>query len=172
MVPCNLATLVPFCFRELYPSQTPVYPASEDTVLPVSELDELKYILETENWCKVLVNGQEPDFRGVRAVNRNGAVWGNVLCILERMKQLAPDRLDYRWDPTAGILSLTSGENRIMARIGETHLLVNGQESLMDGQPYVTEEGIPVMEIRAVAPFVQGAESRLDERIGALRINL
>ena len=42
----------------------------------------------------------------------------------------------------------------------------------MDGQPYVTEEGIPVMEVNAVAATVQGASVQFDERIGALRITL
>ena len=42
----------------------------------------------------------------------------------------------------------------------------------MDGQPYVTPEGILVMEINAIAPWVEGASAQFDEKIGALRINL
>lgn len=171
-VSCDLSRLVPFSAFDDYPKTAAVFPASEDFPASVPELDALKYIPETEHYCKVLVNGQEPDFRGVRSVNRNGAIWGNILCILERMEQIAPDRMNHVWNPDNGTLILTSGENRILARIGETHMLINNQESLMDGQPYLTEEGIPVMEISAIAPFVQGTVSRLDEKIGALRIEL
>ena len=42
----------------------------------------------------------------------------------------------------------------------------------MDGAPYVTEEGIPVMEVSALVTCVQGASAQFDERIGALRITL
>ncbi|MBQ9179424.1 MAG: hypothetical protein IJ132_01325, partial [Firmicutes bacterium] len=60
------------------------------------------FTLSKENYCKIMVNGQEPDFRGVRAVNKNGRVWGNVLCILERMKSMFPERMDFEWNPQAG----------------------------------------------------------------------
>ena len=32
-----------------------------------------------------MIQGQEPDNRGVPSVNKNGSVWGSVLVILERM---------------------------------------------------------------------------------------
>ena len=116
------------------------------------------------------MNGQEPDFRGVRAVNRNGSIWGNVLCVLERMKQIVPERLAYSWDPDNGTLTVLSSGHRITARVGETHLVADGQENLMDGQPYVTEEGIPVMEVNALVSQVQGVSVQYDGKIGALRI--
>ena len=139
---------------------------------PLPWADEAKYTPEEENYCKILVNGQEPDFRGVRAVNRNGSIWGNVLCVLDRMKQIAPDRLAYDWNPETGTLTLCSGGHRVTARIGETHLTADGQENLMDGQPYLTAEGIPVLEVNALAAYVQGAAVQYDDRIGALRITL
>ena len=51
-------------------------------------------------------------------------------------------------------------------------MLADGRESLMDGQSYVTEEGILVMEINAIAPYVEGASAQYDDKIGALRITL
>ncbi len=91
-VPCANPPLKPFVpvLRE-----SGAFPATEDDFAPIPWADEIKYIPEAENYCKILVNGQEPDFRGVRAVNCNGSVWGNVLCVLDRMKQLAPEALDY-----------------------------------------------------------------------------
>ena len=156
----------------LYADAAWLPPASEDYMTPIAEADAVKYVPETENYCKVMVNGQEPDFRGIRAVNRNGAIWGNVLCILERMKTIAPQRMDFTWDRNMGTLRLHSGARAVIAQAGRTHLLVNGQESLMDGQPYVTEEGILVMEINAIAPYVEGASAQFDDKIGALRITL
>lgn len=156
----------------LYADPAWLPPASEDHITAIPAADAVKYVPETENYCKVMVNGQEPDFRGVRAVNRNGAIWGNALCILERMKSLAPDRVDFTWDRPAGVLTLRSGPHTAVARVGSTHLLVDGQESLMDGQPYVTEEGILVMEINAIAPQVVGASAQFDDKIGALRVTV
>ena len=63
-------------------------------------------------------------------------------------------------------------DGAVIAQMGKTHLTVDGQESLMDGQPYQTPEGILVMEINAIAPYVQGASAQYDDRIGALRITL
>ena len=131
-----------------------------------------KYVPETENYCKIMVNGQEPDFRGVRAVNKNGAVWGNTLCILERMRTYAPEAFTFQWDEKEGLLTVQTAGRTIVARVGATHLLVNGQENLMDGAPYVTEEGILVMEVAAVVSQIEGAASQYDDRIGALRVTI
>ena len=156
----------------LYPAPGSLPGPEENSIRPIPEADAAKYVPETENYCKIMVNGQEPDFRGVRAVNKNGSIWGNVLCILERMRVMAPDRVDYTWEPETGTLTLRSGGRTAVARTGYTHLLVDGQENLMDGQPYVTPEGILVMEVNAIAPYVSGAAVQYDDRIGALRITL
>ena len=168
-VPCDLSPLAPDtqALRE-----AAFFPEEEDRPIALEWADAVKYSAETEDYCKILVNGQEPDFRGVRAVNRNGSIWGNVTCVLERMKQIAPDRFAYRWEPETGTLTLESGGHRVTARTGETHLLADGQENLMDGQPYVTDEGILVMEVNALAAWVRGASVQYDNRIGALRITL
>ena len=144
----------------------------QDHIPAIPAADAQKYVPETENYCKIMVNGQEPDFRGVRAVNKNGSVWGNVLCILERMKSIVPERMDFTWDAEAGKLTLLSGGHTVVARVGVTHLLADGQENLMDGQPYVTPEGVLVMEVNAIAPYVVGASAQFDDKIGALRITV
>lgn len=142
----------------------------EDWIAPIPEADAAKYVPEKEQYCKIMLNGQEPDFRGVRAVNRNGAIWGNVMCIIERMKSNFPDRLDFTWDEAAQKLTVVSGGRTIVAQAGVTHLLVDGQENLMDGQPYVTDTGILVMEVNALASQIPGATAQFDDKIGALRI--
>ncbi len=139
---------------------------------PLSEADAVKYEPEKENYCKIMLNGQEPDFRGVRAVNRNGAIWGNVMCIIERMKANFPDRLDFTWDAENGKLTVVSGGRTIVAQAGATHLLLDGRENLMDGQPYVTDTGILVMEVNALAPHIPGVTAQFDDKIGALRIEM
>ncbi|MBQ7655990.1 MAG: beta galactosidase jelly roll domain-containing protein [Clostridia bacterium] len=148
-------------------------PGKEQDFIPsVPELDALKYVPDKENYCKILVNGQEPDFRGVRAVNRNGSIWGNVLCVLERMKSLAPACMEWEWQPEAQRLLLQAGGHTVEARPGVTHLLVDGVENLMDGQPYVTPEGVLVMEVNAIVAYASGASVQYDDKIGALRITV
>lgn len=150
----------------------PAFDPAEEFFLPIAEADAAKYVPDKELYCKIMVNGQEPDFRGVRAVNRNGAIWGNVMCIVERMKSMFPDRLDFTWDAENQRLAVYSGGREIIAQAGVTHLLVDDKENLMDGQPYVTDTGILVMEVNALAPHVQGASAQYDDKIGALRITL
>ena len=150
----------------------PAFDPAEEFFRPIAEADAVKYVPDKELYCKIMVNGQEPDFRGVRAVNRNGAIWGNVMCIVERMKSMFPDRLDFTWDAENQRLTVYSGGRDIIVQAGVTHLLVDGQENLMDGQPYVTDTGILVMEVNALAPHVQGASAQYDDKIGALRITL
>lgn len=144
----------------------------EDWIAPIPSADAAKYVPEKENYCKIMVNGQEPDFRGVRAVNRNGAIWGNVICIIERMKSMTPELLDYTWDAEAQRLTVVSQGHTLIAQAGVTHLLVDGRENLMDGQPYVTDTGILVMEVNALAPQIPGVSAQYDDKIGALRIHM
>ncbi|MBR3764214.1 MAG: beta galactosidase jelly roll domain-containing protein [Clostridia bacterium] len=144
----------------------------EDWIAPIPEADAAKFIPEKENYCKIMVNGQEPDFRGVRAVNRGGAIWGNVMCIVERIKAMQPELMDFTWDAEAGTLTVVSGSRRIIAQVGATHLLVDGHENLMDGMPYVTDTGVLVMEVNALVTHIPGVSAQYDENIRALRVTL
>lgn len=171
-VPADLRKLTDAEEASVRPEHGELPGPEEDFFTPLPWADRLKYTPEKENYCKILVNGQEPDFRGVRAVNRSGSVWGNILCVLERIRQAAPDKLDFTWEPDSGIMTLDSMGHHSVIRTGETHLVTDGKESLMDGQPYVTPEGIPVMEVSAAIQCIRGATAQLDERIGALRITV
>lgn len=171
-VPADLQPLTAPDAPAVYANPAALFDPAEEFFCPIAEADAAKYTPDKEQYCKIMVNGQEPDFRGVRAVNRNGAIWGNVLCILERMKSIVPGRMDFDWDVQQGRLTLHSGGHEIIAQAGVTHLLVDGRENLMDGQPYVTDTGILVMEVNAIAPHVEGASAQFDDKIGALRISV
>ena len=171
-IPADTAPLTSAAPAALYDNPPGLLDAGEAYFRPIMEADAAKYTPDRELYCKIMVNGQEPDFRGVRAVNRNGAIWGNVLCILERMQSMFLDRMDFTWDEAAGRLTVHSGGHTIIAQAGATHLLVDGRENLMDGQPYVTDTGILVMEVNAIAPHIDGAACQYDDKIGALRITM
>ena len=146
-------------------------PMREDAFPGIPEADLAKYEPEDQLYCKVLVNGQEPDTRGVRSVNKNGSIWGAVLCILERMLGQWENTFRYTYDAEAQKLSVESGDVKVIAQAGHTHLLVNGKENLMDGEPYVTPEGIFVMEINAIVPYIKGTSCQYDEKVNVLRVS-
>ena len=150
-------------YEETPPARTDMFPR-------IPEADAVKYEPEDQLYCKVLVNGQEPDTRGVRSVNKNGSIWGAVLCILERMQSQWGGAFTYAYDADQKSLTVNSGSVTATARAGQTHLLVNGQENLMDGEPYVTPEGIFVMEVNAIVPYIQGTSCQYDEKVNVLRI--
>lgn len=143
-------------------------PQAEFTALAAA--DALKYTAPTANFSKILINGQEPDSRGVPTVNENGRIWGNILVILERLVPIMKQSFTFNWNPTAQKLTLHSGDHTIEAEVGRTHLLVDGEENLMDGEPYVTPEGQLVMEVNAIVPFIMGTTVQYDDRINVLRI--
>lgn len=145
------------------PVITPAFPA-----IPLA--DSCKYVPEDRQYCKILVNGQEPDTRGVRSINKNGSIWGAVLCILERLKLEWGNEFSYTYLPDEKKLILVSGNETVEAEAGRTHLLVNGKENLMDGEPYVTPEGSFVMEVNALIPYIKGVTALYDERVGVFRI--
>ncbi|MCM1541680.1 MAG: hypothetical protein NC121_10510 [Blautia sp.] len=149
-------------------------PEREDAFPAIPAADALKYQAPEQDYCKILIQGQEPDNGGVPSVNRNGSVWGSVLIILERMLSTWPDRelFTYGFDREKGMLTVHSGDNTILAEAGRTHLLVNGQENLMDGEPYVTERGAFVMEVNALIPYIRNVSCQYDDRVHVLRIEL
>ena len=141
------------------------------TTAAALQADAAKYQPEDKCYTKILVNGQEPDTRGVRSVNENGRVWGAVLCILERLQTVIPDAFRYDWNAAGGCLTLHSGGHTVTAQVGVvTHLLVDGKENLMDGQPYLTAEGALVMEVNALIPHITGTRTQYDDKVNVLRI--
>ncbi len=168
--PCDLSALTeqgPVCRYADYGKEAPMPKASFPSI---AAADSCKYTPETENYCKILVDGQEPDTRGVRSVNKNGSIWGAVLCILERMEQKCRDSFTWKWNPENQTLVLKSGGKTVSAEAGRTHLLVDGQENLMDGEPYVTPEGALVMEVNAIVSYIEGVSVQYDEKVNVLRI--
>ncbi len=106
----------------------------------------------------------------MRTVNKNGSIWGSVVCILERLKNEYPDGFEYKYLPEKKQLVLTSGSDTVTAEAGRTHLLVNGNENLMDGEPYITPEGFFVMEVGAIVSYIKGVRVWYDDKINVLRI--
>lgn len=155
-----------------YHSYDTTVPISKPAFPPIMKADLCKYVPEPMNYCKVLVNGQEPDTLGIRSINENGRVWGAILCILERIHKTNSTLFDYTYDEVNKQLTLTSNGDTIIATAGQTHLFVNGQENLMDGEPYVSPEGIFVMEINAIVPFIYGVSSLYDEKVNVLRVTV
>lgn len=162
-----LSRNAPVVWYASYPAMPPVRKAAFPAI---AAADAIKYEPADQDYCKILVRGQEPDTRGVPSVNKNGSVWGAVLCILGRMYPWG-DTFSYEYDEEAHRLTVVSGQNRVTAQEGRTHLLVNGEESLMDGAPYVTPEGIFVMEVNAIVPYIQNTACQYDEKVGVLRID-
>lgn len=159
----------PIRWYETYASQPPIVKPDFPSI---PEADACKYVPEFKNYCKVLVNGQEPDTRGIRSINENGRIWGAVLCILERLQTLNANLFSYTYNTAEQQLTLTSNEQVIIAKAGKTHLIINGQENLMDGEPYVSPEGIFVMEINAIVPYIKDIYILYDEKINVLRISI
>lgn len=153
---------------ETYPDEIP---ANTQYSLAIPESDQQKYVPEDQLYCKILINGQEPDTRGIRSVNKNGCIWGAVLCILERLTgAVPPGTYDFNYDEAAKTLTLTSDGHTVVAEAGRTHLLVDGNENLMDGEPYVTDTNQFVMEVSAIVSYVKGIKAYYDDKVNVFRI--
>lgn len=153
-----------------YARYAPVAPLPAREFPPIAAADNAKYVPPSEDFCKVLIDGQEPDSRMVPTVNKNGAVWGNVMVVLERMRMQCGDRFSYEWDPSARTLTLRSGGHVVQAEVGRTHLLVDGRENLMDGEPYLSPRGDVVMEVAALVSWVKDVTVQYDDRVHVLRV--
>ncbi len=167
-VASDLSTLTSCISDVIYEAHSDTPETYEFPAIP--EADAVKYEPEKEPYCKILVNGQEPDTRSVRSVNKNGCIWGAVICILERLNLEHPNKFTFEYSPDKKKLTLNSGEYNIIAEAGRTHLLVNGHENLMDGEPYVTPEGMFVMEVSAIISYIDGITAYYDDKVEVFRI--
>ena len=137
----------------------------------ILEADKQKYTPDDQLYCKILINGQEPDTRGIRSVNKNGSIWGAILCILERLKGSWGHMFDYSYDEKAKRLTLVSDGRTVIAEAGITHLLVDKTENLMDGEPYVVPENRQfVMEVNAIVTYIKGTKAYYDDKVNVYRI--
>lgn len=143
---------------------------SVEEFIAIPQADAVKYIPDKEPRCKILVNGQEPDTRGVPSLNKNGCIWGAVQCILDRLLGAHKDKFEYTYSSEDKTLILKSGEYVVEAQAGRTHLLVNGVENLMDGEPYVNDTGMFVMEVSAIVAYIDGVNAWYDDKVGVFRV--
>ena len=58
----------------------------------------------------------------------------------------------------------------VKAEVGRTHLLADGEENLLNGQPYENEDGVFIAEINAIVPYIKGVSSWYDDKINVFRI--
>ncbi|MDS0526301.1 hypothetical protein NNC19_11475 [Clostridium sp. SHJSY1] len=138
------------------------------------EADDKKYKLENKMIVKVNVNGNEVDTLsyGMQNVYENGSVWGPVLLMLERIKNTRPEAFDYTYDKEKNILTLTSGGHIVKAEVGRTHLLVDGEENLLNGEPVLYAGEFLWMEINAIVSYIEGVQTYYDDKINVFHVKI
>lgn len=146
-------------------------PSSTYPFEAIPEADAAKYVPEDKMYCKVLVDGQEPDTRGILSVYNHGSIYSPILFILERIKNMRPELFDYAYDADKEMLTLTSGGTTVTAEKGRTHLLVNGEENLLNGEPYIHRDAF-IVEINAVISYIKGVVAYYDDNVRVFRIEL
>ncbi len=134
----------------------------------IPQADAAKYVPADKLYCKVLVNGQEPNTDGVLSVVDHGSVYSPILPILRSMHGGRPQAFDFSFD--GKILSIVSGGHTVQAEVGRTHLLVDGEENLLNGQPFLNPDGVLIVEINAVISYIQGVKAAYDDKINVFRI--
>ena len=131
--------------------------------------DAAKYTKREGLYCKILVNGQEPDTHGIMSRVDNGSIYSPILYILKSMHGSRPEAFSYSYRDK--VLTIDSGEYHVEAEAGHTHMLVNGEENLLNGQPFEDAEGNLIVEINAVISYIQGVSAGYDEMANLFRIN-
>lgn len=132
--------------------------------------DRAKYVKKDGVYCKVLVNGQEPDTHGVLSKVEHGSIYSPILDILKGIHGRKPEAFTYSYENK--VLTLDSGAYHVQAEAGRTHMLVNGEENLLNGQPYENEDGCLILEINALVSYIQGVKAEYDEKANLFRIEI
>lgn len=139
---------------------------------PIAHADAVKYTPENKTYCKVLINEDEADTHGIKVEYLNDAVYGPIVYIFDRINRVYPGRIKYTYNRENGLLIFETGGHKIELKQGRTHMIVDGGESLLNGEPIVNDDGILIAEISAAAPYIEGAAAWYDENVGLYRIML
>ncbi|MGN1114973.1 MAG: sugar-binding domain-containing protein [Candidatus Ornithomonoglobus sp.] len=137
---------------------------------PISAADKAKYAPEDKTYCKVLINDDEADTHGIKVEYLNDAVYGPIVYIFDRINRVYPGRIKYSYDEEKGRLIFETEGHKIKLEKGHTHMSVDGEESLLNGEPYVNDDGIFIAEISAVASYIEGASAFYDDNVNLYRI--
>ncbi len=137
---------------------------------PIAGADKAKYVPEDKICCKVLINDDEADTHGIRVEYLNDAVYGPIVYIFDRINRIYPGRVKYTYNNADGILIFETGGHKIELKKGHTHMLVDGEENLLNGEPVVNDDGVLITEISAAAPYIDGAAAWYDGNVGLYRI--
>ncbi len=132
--------------------------------------DRVKYVKKDGVYCKVLVNGQEPDTHGILSKVEHGSIYSPILDILKGIHGRKPEAFTYQYENK--VLTLESGSYHVQAEVGRTHMLVNGEENLLNGQPYEIDDGCLILEINALVSYIQGVKAEYDEKANLFRIEV
>ena len=115
------------------------------------------------------MNGQEPDTHGIMSKVENGSIYSPILYILKSMHGSRPEAFSYSYEDK--VLTIDSGEYHVEAAAGHTHMLVNGEENLLNAQPFEDAQGNLIVEINAVISYIQGVSAVYDEMANLFRIS-
>jgi len=151
-------------------SKTKDIPTNNFTFEPIPAADAVKYTPDENIYSRIVINnGHEMDTKCRNPIFKDGAVWGPIIFVLDRLKNVAPG-LDYTYDEINRRLTVISGGKKIVAEYGHTHLLIDGEENLMGGEPILNRE-IFWMELSAIIPHIDGITAQYDEGVHIYRID-
>jgi len=132
---------------------------------PVPASDAAKYIPDNRIIVSIVIND---GFEAAQAVYMDGAIWGPILQVLSRLDSCKLN-MNYACDEQNRRLTIKTATKEIIARCGHTHLLVNGEENLMNGEPTLMQD-VFWMEINAVISQIDGITALYDEDVNIYRI--
>lgn len=137
----------------------------------IDEADRVKYKPDDKIYCKVLINGSEADTHGTRVIYEQGTVWGPIIYVLERIERDYKGVVEHTYDAAEAKLTVKSGGHTVVLRKGYTHMILDGEENLMSGEPYV-EDNVFICEISAVTAFINGINAGYDDAVNLYRLEL
>lgn len=152
------------------------YPETAPSISPYEILQNMpkpvNYIVDTKKYYKIVVNGRETDMRGSNKVYEQTGIFGPIIPVLEDIYRINPNLFEYNFDISKNELTLKCNGNTIVAAIGKTHLLVNGEENLMNGEPEYHEDNIFCMEINTMLSYIKGITVSIDENIQICKVTV
>jgi beta-galactosidase len=165
----DISPLSELGIHTLEPFGAATVPYNDFTFDPIEAADAVKYEADKRVFVSVVINdGHEVS----RVEFMDGALWGPIIMFLDRIKgSLREGALEYEYDASNRILHVKSGNNEITARYGYTHLIVNGDEVLMGGEPTLHRDMF-WMEINHIIPRIKGVKAAYDSGANVYRVDV